>query len=136
MGISKKGIDNLKIDEVFNLIDEVNKRYTAVFGWGVIINNKLLGFAEDSYILKTSGTEDYDLIESFFKDFEFDLLDGFYEFKFLLSYSKAQIGDYPPPNIEIPAYYDYVDAIFEKKASIEEYNNSLNGDCDDKELPW
>ena len=107
---------NLKIDEIFNFIDEINKRYTAVFGWGLIINNELKDFAEDSYILKTSGNEDYNLIEEFFKNFGFDLQDGYYEFKFILSYSKPQIGDYPPPNIEVPAYYDYIDSSFEKKS--------------------
>lgn len=129
-------IDKLKIDEVFNLLEQINIRYTAVLGWGVIENNSLKDFDEGSFIVKTSGGENGDLIEEFFKEFEFDLQDGYYEFKFLLSYSKAQIGDYPPPNIEVPAYYDYIDATFEKKASIEEYKNAFTDDSGDEELPW
>lgn len=130
-------LDNLKVDEVFNLLEEINKRYTAVFGWGLIENNKLINFDDSSFIIKTSGAEDYDLIEDFLNDFEFDLEDGYYEFKFILSYSKAQIGDYPPPNIEVPAYYDFIDAKFEKKASIEDYNTAFNMDTDfNEDLPW
>lgn len=129
-------LDNLKVDEVFNLLDEINKRYTAVFGWGLIENNSLKDFDEASFIVKTGGDENSDLIEEFFNEFEFDLEDGYYEFKFLLSYSRAQIGDYTPPNIEVPAYYDLIDATFEKKATIEEYKNAFAADNGDEELPW
>lgn len=128
-------IDNLKIGAVFNLIDEINKRYTAVIGWGIIENKSLKDFDDSSYIIKTSGGEDGDLIEEFFSEFYFDMEDGFYEFKFLLRYSKPQIGDYPPPNIEIHAYYDFIDATFEKKATVEEYKNTFV-DNNDEELPW
>lgn len=130
-------LNNLKVDEVFNLLDEINKRYTAVFGWGLIETNKLVNFDDSSFIIKTSEADDHDLIEKFLNDFDFDLQDGYYEFKFLLSYSEAQIGDYPPPNIEVPAYYDYIDSTFEKKASIEDYNTAFNMDSDfNEDLPW
>lgn len=129
-------LDNLKVDEVFNLLDEINKRYTAVFGWGLIKKNSLINFDDGSFIVQTAGGENSDLIEEFFNEFEFNLEDGYYEFKFLLSYSKPQIGDYPPPNIEVPAYYDYIDASFEKKASIEEYEKAFESDNIDEDLPW
>lgn len=116
-------INKLSTKEIFNLIEKLNKTYTVVKGWGLIKDNSIESFDETSYIIECGNGEDCELIEDFFNDFEYELEDGFYEFRFLISYSPAQIGNYPPPNVECEAYYDYCDSIFEMKATIEEYTN-------------
>lgn len=118
-------LNRLSTAEVFELIDKVNKRFTAIKGWGLIKDNSIEDFDECSYVVESGISVDNELIEEFFNEFEYEVEDGFYEFRFLLSYSSAQIGNYPPPNIECQAYYDYHDSIFDLKASIEEYNKGI-----------
>lgn len=118
-------LNKLSTVEVFNLIDNINNRFTAIKGWGLIKNNSIEEFDESSYIVESGLNVDNELLEYFFSEFEFDVDDGFYEFRFLLSYSPPQIGNYPPPNIECQAYYDYHDSIFDLKVSIEDYNNRI-----------
>ena len=121
----KIDLDKLSTAEVFELIDNVNKRFTAIKGWGLIKDKTIEDFDEYSYLIESGVSVDNELIEEFFNDFEYEVEDGFYEFRFLLSYSSAQIGNYPPPNIECPAYYDYHDSIFKLEVSIEEYNQGI-----------
>jgi hypothetical protein len=121
-------LDKLSTKQVFELIEKVNKRFTAIKGWGLIKDNLIEGFDECSYVVESGVSVDNELIEDFFSEFECEVEDGFYEFRFLLSYSSAQIGNYPPPNIECQAYYDYQDSIFDLKLTIDEYNEGIKED--------
>ena len=118
-------LSKLSTAEIFDLIEKLNKRFTAIKGWGLIKDKSIEEFNEGSYVVESGAVIDDELIEDFFNEFEYEVEDGFYEFRFLLSYSSAQIGKYPPPNIECPAYYDYHDSIFKLEASIEEYNQGI-----------
>ncbi|WP_133944031.1 hypothetical protein [Epilithonimonas xixisoli] len=130
-------LNKLSTKEVFELINALNKRFIAVSGWGFIKDSIITDFDESSYFIESGYSVDHDLIEEFFKEFDYEVEDGFYEFKFLLSYSPAQVGCYPPPNIECHAYYDYVDSIIELKATVEEYKTVIEIDNNHlKELPF
>lgn len=114
-------INNLSPSEIFKLVDYLNKNYTIISGWGIIKNGILDYFGEDSFILETSNYGSEELIIDCFKENEFEVEDGFYEFKAMLNYSPAQVGNYPPPNVEISAYYTVEYLEINKKATIEEY---------------
>lgn len=118
-------LSKLSTAEIFELIKKLNSRFTAIKGWGLIKDKSIEDFNECSYVVECGSVIDNELIEEFFNEFEYEVEDGFYEFRFLLSYSSAQIGNYPPPNIECPAYYDYHDSIFKLEVSIEEYNQGI-----------
>lgn len=66
----------------------------------------------DYMIYESSGNFNEELMEeSLIVDMEFDVeCEGHYDFEALVSFSSAQIGNYPPPNVEVPAYY-YVEHI-------------------------
>jgi len=121
----KIDLNKLSTSEIFELIKNLNSRFTAIKGWGLIKDKSIESFDECSYVIECGAVVDNELIEEFFNEFEYDVEDGFYEFRFLLSYSSAQIGNYPPPNIECPAYYDYHDSIFDLKVNIEDYNKGI-----------
>jgi hypothetical protein len=118
-------LNKLSTKEVFELIDKVNNHFTSIKGWGLIKNNLIEDFDESSYLVESGLQVDEELIQEFFNEFEYNVEDGFYEFRFLLSYSSAQIGNYPPPNIECQAYYDYYDSIFDLKVSLEDYTKGI-----------
>ena len=106
--------------EKFEFIKNFCDNYSYLMGWGLIEKQEdgryaFVGFDGDSYIV-WAGRHDEELIIQEFTERENEVTeDGFYEFRALLILSKAQIGDYPPPNIEMPEYMmvEYIE--FEKK---------------------
>jgi len=97
--------------EQFDFLKEFCKKYTYLVGWGLFElddNEKyiLRGFDGDNHIV-LAGLDNESLIIEAFNEGEYEWRvtePGFYEFHAILSYSPAQIGDYPPPNIEVAEY--------------------------------
>jgi hypothetical protein len=94
--------------DVYDQLTELCKKYCLISGQADIIRvNDRLEFGPISphdYVV-VAGCFPDDLIHSSFVDFEC-IVDGpgIYDFRALLSYSPAQIGNYPPPNVEVDRY--------------------------------
>lgn len=112
--------------EKFDLINSLTKSFIVVRGICDLVktNNDKYVFKEfdDCTIYESTGNFDEDLMaESFTEEAEFEAeCEGFYKFAALLTYSEAQIGYYPPPNVEVPAYYCLEHIEFELEMSKEE----------------
>lgn len=113
--------------EIFNQLNSLTKKYVLVRGICDLVKNDegkyIFEKFDDCTIYESTGNYDEDLMaERFDKETEFEGMEceGFYKFAALLSYSPAQIGDYPPPNIEVPAYYDLEHIEFELEMSKED----------------
>lgn len=108
MGRKNKTMTTL---EIFNTLRLLYEKYSYIKAWGLIEEQengifKLVEFNQDSYIL-CSGKDDSELIIQAFNEYECQVSQpGMYEFEALISYTEAQVGNYPPPNIEVPAYVE------------------------------
>lgn len=128
----------MEYKEIFDTLKSLTKNYCLVKGCGKIIKTDagfvLKDFTDESYV-SIAGLFAEDLIkQAFTEEFECDVeKEGVYEFTALLNYSAAQIGDYPPPNIECQEYMtvDYIEYKFicsheEAKQQQKELNSSTN----------
>jgi hypothetical protein len=127
--------------EIFDQINSLTKRFIVVRGTCDLVktdNNKyVLKEFDDCTIYESTGNFDQDLMgESFTEEAEFEVeCEGFYKFAALLTYSEAQIGNYPPPNVEVPAYYclEHIEFILEmsieEQERLPEIESSADGFC-------
>ena len=105
------------LEETFNQFKELNNKYLLISIPVEIEKQNENYFSIISDILEEyiSSTDffDFDLIKDCFleeneyliKDYPY-LKNGHYLLEALLTFSPAQIGDYPPPNVECVAYYN------------------------------
>lgn len=126
-------IKDFSIKNIFSLLRQINNNYVIVTGWGLIIDGMMKDFDECSYFFETGKHNDYELVEELFKNEEFELEDGFYEFTANLIYHNEQRGEYG--RIETPSYYDIDNIEIVKKASVEECNQ-LDEPIDYENLPF
>ena len=105
------------IEEIFNEFKELNNKYLLI---SIPVemekqNENYFSIISNIYEEYISSTDffDFDLIKDCFleeneyliKDYPY-LKNGIYLLEALLTLSPAQIGDYPPPNVECVAYYN------------------------------
>lgn len=113
--------------KIFDQINTLTKKYVLVRGICDLVKNDdgkyVFEKFDDCTIYESTGNYDDELMaESFTEEAEFEVeCEGFYKFAALMSYSPAQIGNYPPPNVEVPAYYDLDHIEFELEISKDEY---------------
>jgi len=69
-------LNKLSTKEVFELIEKLNNRFTAIKGWGLIKDKIIEDFDECSYLIESGVSVDNELIEEFFNEFEYDVEDG------------------------------------------------------------
>lgn len=122
--------------KIFDEFNEFTESYLIVRGMCDLVKmeNGNYRFSEfnDDCIYEATGNYDEDLIRESFNYYD-DLkieCEGLYKFQALLTHEKAQIGDYPPPNIELPEHYciDYIE--FELEISKDDMDNMPNVNCD------
>lgn len=122
--------------ELFDKIKRITTGQVLVKGFGTIVKDEYGKFVFDKFscddIYESTGNFDEELMaERFSDEFDFDVeCEGDYMFEALFSYSEAQIGCYPPPNIEVPAYYDLLHIEFHLEISKEELEKISNEDFD------
>lgn len=115
--------------KLFDKIKRITTGQVLVKGFGTIIKNEDGKFVFDKFscdnIYESTGNFNEDLMcERFDDDHDFDVkCEGEYRFEALFSYSAAQVGHYPPPNVEVPAYYDLLHIEFHLEISKEELDN-------------
>jgi hypothetical protein len=126
-------LNKMDYKEIFDQLNKLTKGFILVRGICDLIKNNegkyIFEKFDDYTIYESTGNYDEDLMaERFDHETEFEDIEceGFYKFTALLSYSPAQIGNYPPPNIELPAYYDLYYIEFELKFRKEENDNFNN----------
>lgn len=122
--------------ELFDKIKRITTGQVLIKGFGTIVKDEDGKFVFDEFscdnIYESTGNFDEDLMrERFDSDHNFEVeCDGEYRFEALFSYSEAQIGDYPPPNVEVPAYYDLLHIEFHLEISKDELEKISNEDVD------
>lgn len=102
--------------ELFDHLHKLQKSHSTVSGF-VVIDTDDEGDKEvifnESNVIPMFGLIDEEEAADNLKDSEVfkDLEDGCYHFQALLTFNSAQIGDYEPPNIEVPEHYcvDYIE---------------------------
>ncbi len=111
---------------IFDQLNSLTEKYILVRGICDLVKNDdgkyVFEKFDDCTIYESTGNYDDELMaESFTEEAEFDAgCEGFYRFTALMSYCPAQIGNYPPPNIEMPAYYNLEHIEFELEISKED----------------
>lgn len=97
--------------KIFDEMTALTEKYTLIFGSCYIdsCEGKYIIASKDMWINVDAGKCDEELaveaireIEEFCEDVK---TEGYYKFRALLTYDSAQTGNYPPPNIELPAYH-------------------------------
>jgi hypothetical protein len=95
--------------EIYDQLTSLCNKYCLISGQADIreIEKGRFEFAtiEEHDYLIVAGCFPNDLIQKSFIDFECEVgSSGPYEFRALLSYEPAQIGNYPPPNVEVETH--------------------------------
>lgn len=109
----------MEYKEIFDTLKSLTKNYCLIKGWCEIIKTDagfvLKDFTDENYVSIAGLFADDLIMQAFTEEFECDVeKEGIYKFTALLNYSAAQIGDYPPPNIECQEYMtvDYIEYKF------------------------
>lgn len=95
--------------EIYNQLSDLCKRYCLISGQATVIRGedgvfKFSKINNNDYII-VAGCFPDDLILGAFSDYECAVeSEGEYDFRALLSYEPSQIGNYPPPNVEVESY--------------------------------
>jgi hypothetical protein len=94
---------------IFSTLKELSQKYCLVHGMAAIIRTEDGSLAFDKNDLENIyqhvGCFEEQEIRKAFEEYEcHEMEPGEYEFTALLSYTPAQIGNYPPPNVEADEY--------------------------------
>jgi hypothetical protein len=86
-------------------------------------------------IQNSYGYFDYDEVKEELQEYLSEKLTVGFEYTgyCLLEYNSAQIGNYEPPNVEVPAYWEVVDSKFEEGCEI---FNTDYAEYDPDDLPF
>lgn len=118
--------------EIFDQIKSLTSKYLLIKGICEMTLNEdgkyVLNYFDDSVIYESTGNYNEELLaETFSEEEGFNVeCEGHYKFIAMLHYSSAQVGDYPPPNIEVPAHYELQHIEFELEISKEDYEQMPN----------
>jgi hypothetical protein len=132
-----------KTKEIFDTMDKLTEQYCFVRFFADIHKDEdgQMKFKGDVYenIYMMAGMMDEDLLNEAFHEFEPEVeQEGSYTIKALLYYSKAQIGNYPPPNIEVPPHCEIQHIEFKlecTKVVTDEFSRIFEEYKDDFKLP-
>lgn len=98
----------MTIQEVFALLKDLSQKYCLIEGGGEIVKSSdgTYHFDRSNFGFSIGcGFMDEDLTLQAIDEYECQVQEGgHYDFVALLSYCPAQIGNYPPPNVEVPEY--------------------------------
>ena len=118
--------------EIFDQLNTLTEKYLLIRGMCEMVLNEdgkyIFKDFDDSIIYDSTGSYDEELLaETFSEESEFEVeCEGHYRFVAMVHYSPAQVGNYPPPNIEVPAHYELQHIEFELEISKEDYERMLN----------
>lgn len=102
--------------ELFDELHNMQKSHSTISGFVVIATDdegdKEVIFNEANVIVMFGLIDEEEAADNLLDSDVFkNLEDGCYHFQCLFTFNSAQIGDYPPPNIEVPEHYnvDYIE---------------------------
>ena len=117
----------LKTKQIFDEINKLTQKYLLLRGMcKIVLNNEdkyTFKDIDDSIIYESTGNFDSELVlETLKEESGFDVeCPGYYKFSAMLYYNCAQVGSYPPPNVEIPAHYELMHIEFDLQIDLEDY---------------
>jgi hypothetical protein len=97
----------MTIAETFLTLKDLCHKYCLIKGTGEIVKSKegTFLFNRNNFGYAVAGFCDEDLLLGTIDAYEHAVeKEGYYDFIAIVSRSPAQIGNYPPPNVEVPEY--------------------------------